>query len=187
MENWLDILARSVAGGGVSRRTTLRAMGAGLVAALLRSPASSYAGNSCDPNPCGPHSICDPVAGGGHRCRCQRGYTRVNGTCKNVNECREHPGICGPNAVCVDTDGGFRCRCKKGFRFNGTMSSEFVVNGTRGICVDIDECAENPGICGNGTCVNTEGSYDCDCDPGYVFYRGTCVPVSTNGSIRRSG
>src|SRR5689334_8962125 len=55
MENWLDILARSVAGGGVSRRTTLRAMGAGLVAALLRSPASSYAGNGCDPNPCGPH------------------------------------------------------------------------------------------------------------------------------------
>ena len=30
---------------------------------------------------------------------------------------------------------------------------------------DIDEC-ETPGMCMNGRCVNTEGSFRCDCMPG---------------------
>lgn len=30
---------------------------------------------------------------------------------------------------------------------------------------DINEC-ETPGICMNGRCVNTDGSYRCECFPG---------------------
>lgn len=30
---------------------------------------------------------------------------------------------------------------------------------------DIDEC-ETPGICMNGRCVNTDGSFKCECFPG---------------------
>ena len=34
--------------------------------------------------------------------------------------------------------------------------------------LDIDECEANPGICGaNSVCTNTDGSYLCQCDPGY--------------------
>ena len=38
--------------------------------------------------------------------------------------------------------------------------------------VDIDECKDinngtNP--CHNGTCKNTEGSYECFCPPGYIL------------------
>ncbi|XP_054439323.1 fibrillin-3 [Pteronotus mesoamericanus] len=32
---------------------------------------------------------------------------------------------------------------------------------------DVNECAENPGICANGLCVNTDGSFRCECPFGY--------------------
>nr|XP_012646252.1 fibrillin-3 isoform X3 [Microcebus murinus] len=32
---------------------------------------------------------------------------------------------------------------------------------------DVDECAESPGVCTDGTCVNTDGSFRCECPFGY--------------------
>ncbi|KAK2087253.1 hypothetical protein P7K49_033160 [Saguinus oedipus] len=32
---------------------------------------------------------------------------------------------------------------------------------------DIDECRISPDLCGQGTCVNTPGSFECNCFPGY--------------------
>lgn len=44
-------------------------------------------------------------------------------------------------------------QCDDGFR---AINNEF--------CMDIDECSENPYICAeNASCINTEGSYECDC------------------------
>ena len=38
---------------------------------------------------------------------------------------------------------------------------------------DIDECTQNPGICGLGTCNNNNGGfYDCDC-PGGTMTTGS--------------
>lgn len=33
--------------------------------------------------------------------------------------------------------------------------------------LDINECLKFPGICGNGYCINTLGSYRCRCNRGY--------------------
>lgn len=33
---------------------------------------------------------------------------------------------------------------------------------------DIDECEENPGYCGLGTCVNSIGNFSCLCPDGYM-------------------
>ncbi|XP_016407728.1 fibrillin-2-like, partial [Sinocyclocheilus rhinocerous] len=33
--------------------------------------------------------------------------------------------------------------------------------------VDVDECTENPGICRNGHCINTDGTFRCECSFGY--------------------
>ena len=37
------------------------------------------------------------------------------------------------------------------------------------VCVDIDECSIIPNICMNGHCVNTEGSFYCECRTGFRF------------------
>lgn len=33
--------------------------------------------------------------------------------------------------------------------------------------IDIDECRTRPGICANGRCINTRGSYRCECYEGF--------------------
>jgi hypothetical protein len=48
--------------------------------------------------------------------------------------------------------------------FQGYALDEYGVK-----CVNIDECAimQIGGVCGNGTCVDTQGSFRCDCHPGF--------------------
>lgn len=38
-------------------------------------------------------------------------------------------------------------------------------------CEDVNECALNPNICRNGRCVNTRGSYQCQCYDGFEITR----------------
>ncbi|XP_003250904.3 fibrillin-2 [Apis mellifera] len=51
------------------------------------------------------------------------------------------------------------CECTKGYaKFGGKE------------CVDVNECELNSDICkGGGTCVNTDGSYRCECPPGLTL------------------
>ncbi|XP_057699778.1 adhesion G protein-coupled receptor E5 [Corythoichthys intestinalis] len=47
------------------------------------------------------------------------------------------------------------------------------MNLTEGICTDVNECGENPGPCGNHTeCFNTNGSYYCRCEHGFINIYG---------------
>ena len=41
-------------------------------------------------------------------------------------------------------------------------------NNMRCIILDINECARDHGC--NHTCINTEGSYNCICDDGYMLH-----------------
>ena len=45
------------------------------------------------------------------------------------------------------------------------------------LLADVNECAETPGICTNGLCVNTDGSFRCECPFGYSldFTGVSCV------------
>jgi len=36
-----------------------------------------------------------------------------------------------------------------------------------GLFSDVNECRENPQICQNGTCLNSDGSYSCICNEGF--------------------
>ncbi|KAM5151667.1 uromodulin-like [Mantella aurantiaca] len=75
------------------------------------------------------------------------------GTCLDSN--------CHPNATCMEYGGCGQCTCEEGFAGDGTS------------CHDIDECqgyyANNCNYYGGGSCINTIGSYTCNCYPGFQY------------------
>uniref|UniRef100_UPI0037E812CD latent-transforming growth factor beta-binding protein 4 n=1 Tax=Semicossyphus pulcher TaxID=241346 RepID=UPI0037E812CD len=67
--------------------------------------------------------------------------------------------------LCPDNTGPTNSSCPAGFeRGNATE------------CVDVNECLQ-PGLCENGLCVNTRGSYSCVCRAGFILdaSHGICI------------
>ena len=118
----------------------------------------------CKAKQCPANSEC-VVDAGMARCVCQDGFVGQPGNCR--------PGRCqlikcGEHSTCLPAvDGGVACLCEAGFRLITTSTGGAT-------CVDINECAENPNLCGHGQCQNTIGSYVCKCDVGFNFNSVTC-------------
>lgn len=106
---------------------------------------------------------------------CPRGYSFDDG-CSDIDECEideddPEPGPCGENKICLNTIGSFTCQCEDGYRTKtGTLT--FSAESPEG-CVDINECSENEGLCGdNAFCSNTSPQYSCFCDVGFLSSTG---------------
>ena len=82
-------------------------------------------------------------------------------TCENFNECSTGSHNCPVNSNCIDKEGHYACDCIDGW----TMDE--VENDKK--CIDLDECNENEHNCHmlHGICLNTIGSFDCECDIGF--------------------
>lgn len=129
------------------------------------------------PGMCSTDSTCVNTLGS-YTCQCPEGQELITNTvtdekmCSDIDECltASCPGI----SVCVNLPGGYECQCPTGFEGNGHL----------GICNDIDECSVDFNICarsaaadasltgssfkaGHGICVNTHGSYKCQCANGF--------------------
>ncbi|XP_060570647.1 fibrillin-2-like isoform X2 [Ruditapes philippinarum] len=106
--------------------------------------------NDCD-------QICDNTIGS-YRCSCHDGYAlnlTERKSCSPVHVCTEDKSLtCGDNALCMMQGGEIECRCNKGYVKKND------------ICVDINECSETP--CSHN-CINTNGSYTCNCQIGYFL------------------
>ncbi|XP_026165537.1 nidogen-1 [Mastacembelus armatus] len=93
----------------------------------------------------------------------------VNGGQQEDNPCFTGRHGCDTNAACHAGQGNqFTCQCAAGF------------NGDGRTCYDIDECRENPHICGpHAICNNQPGTFRCECEEGYHFGGDgkTCVEV----------
>uniref|UniRef100_A0A665X316 Fibrillin-1 n=1 Tax=Echeneis naucrates TaxID=173247 RepID=A0A665X316_ECHNA len=96
-----------------------------------------------------------------------------------TNMCQAYRNLC-LNGRCIPMPGiGYRCECNMGFRLDG-----------RGECIDDDECERNP--CAHGECVNTPGSYICQCPAGFqtTATRTECRDLDecvANGRICNNG
>lgn len=80
-------------------------------------------------------------------------------TCNNCGTAN-----CDPNAACFTLN---NCTCDNGYSGDGES------------CENIDECADTPDPCvglPNDRCVDTDGSFECLCEPGFILDGDTCVP-----------
>ena len=93
----------------------------------------------------------------------------------DVDECLTNNGGCEYN--CTNTDGSFNCSCDAGYELDsdGFNCSSEIAQFHQSIIfmvktlADIDECMRNLSFCDPlATCVDTEGSYTCPCNPGYT-------------------
>lgn len=115
-------------------------------------------------NICGFGEVCKKLSITTYQCVCARGYkyNRRTRECEDINECEKlafqykHDD----SRDCVNLNGTFSFKCASGYRGDGEKN-----------CFDIDECKENADICpSDRICVNTIGSYSCECKKaGYSF------------------
>ncbi|XP_069497466.1 hemicentin-1 isoform X2 [Ambystoma mexicanum] len=113
--------------------------------------------NECRQNVCRLDQQCKNTRGG-YKCidLCPSGMTKAdNGTCIDIDECRDGMHQCRYNQLCENTRGSYRCVCPRGYRSQGVGRP----------CLDIDEC-ENRDVCQH-ECRNVQGSYQCLCPSGY--------------------
>ncbi|XP_051580184.1 latent-transforming growth factor beta-binding protein 4-like isoform X3 [Myxocyprinus asiaticus] len=149
--------------------------------------------NECENEQC-PGKACVNLVGSFKCVSCQPGFEVLNGYCQDIDECSQNHTRC-TNGQCKNTPGSFRCVCDAGFRLEDSACTDIdecldqlqcpgqqCVNSPgsykcvpcrdghsmqNGRCTDIDECLSTQ-ICGSQSlCVNTDGSYRCDCLPGY--------------------
>uniref|UniRef100_A0A3B3YIV9 Latent transforming growth factor beta binding protein 2 n=1 Tax=Poecilia mexicana TaxID=48701 RepID=A0A3B3YIV9_9TELE len=106
----------------------------------------------------------------------------------DVNECEMDP--CEGKGHCINSYGSYTCQCHSGYSQVITQNRKFCQGETQSSLfsvttffsalldlADINECSM-PNKCQNGQCVNTEGSFTCECNDGYSkSWRGLCEDV----------
>lgn len=120
-------------------------------------------------SPCGSHQHCTNT-NGSYYClthlKCPSGYKSNNDStdCIDLDECESGEHNCIDGQICRNRNGGFLCSCPQGHRLGRVLNSELR-------CVDINECeqkGQKTSLCpANAQCINTIGSYFCECKPGF--------------------
>ena len=92
-------------------------------------------------------------------------FTRIEG-----NMCRgQLVGVkCSKSSCCSTVGAAWGIPCSK-CSSKRECERGLIKDPRTGKCEDINECRGIPNICAMGTCINTIGSYRCECGPGRVY------------------
>ncbi|XP_044851166.1 adhesion G protein-coupled receptor E2-like [Mauremys mutica] len=149
--------------------------------------------NSCRViDECQGHANCINVPGN-YFCKCIDGYGKAKfmhaseNSCQDIDECQgPSPPDCGPQANCTNVPGSYYCTCIDGYEPSSGKAN--FKHASENSCQDIDECNKTTDICGPKTmCINTNGSYRCECLAGYIPSNGNttvCKVPSINSSVQ---
>ncbi|XP_041371795.1 fibrillin-2-like isoform X2 [Gigantopelta aegis] len=128
--------------------------------------------NECQMNLCS--QKCEDTEGS-YRCSCYDGFKlasdklncdrclfpKYGASCSKMCNCHGHASTCDPvhGCMCVTGWSGENCT------------------------VDVDECSDNPAVCGDGfICTNTLGSYECTCPFGFESNGTACIDIDECGT-----
>uniref|UniRef100_A0A674DPJ8 Latent transforming growth factor beta binding protein 3 n=1 Tax=Salmo trutta TaxID=8032 RepID=A0A674DPJ8_SALTR len=137
-----------------------------------RQPACEDINECLDPSSC-PNEQCENTPGSYECVPCFSGHQAQGGVCYDIDEC-EDDRLCA-NGRCVNTEGSFQCQCYPGYQ--RTQEGKLVIKHTVAVWLwsfppsDINEC-ERPSNCQRGRCINSMGSYRCECQKGYMLVGG---------------
>lgn len=102
----------------------------------------------------------------------------------DIDECRSDILNMCVNAECINTNGSYLCNCYLGFMSNednrckGTCMCYIVIKLsllTEFYHEDVDECATGNYTCDeNAECMNTMGSFSCECQRPYIRIDESC-------------
>jgi len=103
-----------------------------------------------------------------YECVCNDGYKWGNAQCLDIDECYNSDHGCSDNSLCANTDGSYECTCVDGYEATTVVGGTGLAKGSVG-CADIDECIDdNNNDCNeHADCINTPGSYSCECRDGF--------------------
>lgn len=152
---------------------------------------TTCAEGSCSDELCPANERC--ISSMSNFCRCIDGFARdESGSCVDIDECLVD--VCDQNAACRNTEGSFQCSCNDGYFGSGRFcvkgkcsddacpaTNQRCISATttececkvgwvandKDACEDIDECLSSNSCDVNSECVNTDGSYKCNCKLGY--------------------
>ncbi|KAL4663676.1 hypothetical protein H8957_016558, partial [Semnopithecus entellus] len=131
--------------------------------------------NNCrDSTMCPSHATCTSTVDS-YYCACKQGFRSSNGQnhfkgpgveCKDVDECSESQP-CGPNSLCKNLSGRYECSCLHGF---SSPTGNNWKPGKPGnfSCTEINECLTGRVCPEHSDCVNSMGSYTCNCQVGFI-------------------
>jgi len=114
---------------------------------------------------------------------CAKGYKMVDEKCVDVDECKENRIVCSRGQVCVNRDGPDECEachisCME--CSNTSPNGCFLCNPgfmlTNGKCEDKNECEKSPCDATTEKCINTPGSFKCNCKKNWLrTKKGHCI------------